>query len=119
MHISALNHSVGEVKDRLSQEKGNMIRKSDLRQMDGLITRGFPLRGALQQVQGIANATNFFLLVCFGFSIIRRHPLPGSQKSFVHLGKHLPPHLSPNLPSGQDLLQNLPKYPGAQAANIN
>lgn len=119
MHISALNYSVGEVKDRLSQERENRIWKSDLRQMDGLITRGFTLRSALQRVQGIANATTFFLLVCFGFSIIRRHPLTGSQKSFVHLGKHLPPHLSPNLPSGQDLLQNLPKYPGAQAANIN
>lgn len=105
-----------------------MIQKSDLRRMDGLITREFPLSGALQKVQGIANVTYFFfltvkllylLLVCFGFSIIRRHPFTGSQNSFVHLGKHLPPHLSPNLPSGQDLLQNLPKYPGAQAANIN
>lgn len=35
MHISALNHSVGEVKDRLSQEKGNNNDPEKLSQTDG------------------------------------------------------------------------------------
>lgn len=47
----------GVVWDRLSrEERENMIRKRDLRRMDGLITKEFPLIGALQK----ANVTYFF-----------------------------------------------------------
>lgn len=59
MHISALNHSVGEVKDRISQERGNMIWKNDLRRMDGLITRGL--------VYATQCPSTFFLTCVFWF----------------------------------------------------
>lgn len=50
------------------------------------------------------------------FSVTNRHPSTGSQNSLEHFGWHLPPHFSPKLPGGQDLLQSFPKYPGLHAA---
>lgn len=50
------------------------------------------------------------------FSVINRHPFTGSQNSLEHFGRHLPPHLFPKLPGGQDVLQNSPKKPGLHAA---
>lgn len=50
------------------------------------------------------------------FLIIRWHPLIWLQYSAVHFGEHQPPHLGPNLPGGQDLLQNGPKYPAVHSA---
>lgn len=46
--------------------------------------------------------------------VVRRHPLIWSQFSFVHFGKHIPAHLTPKVPTGHTLLQNLPKTPGGQ-----
>lgn len=50
------------------------------------------------------------------FLIIRWHPLIWLQYSSVQFGEHVPPHLLPNLPGGQDSLQNVPKYPAVHSA---
>lgn len=36
----------------------------------------------------------------------------------MHFGEQVPPHFSPNEPSGQDVLHNSPKYLGGHAAKI-
>lgn len=51
-------------------------------------------------------------------SVFFEHPITGSQSSFLHSGRHLPAHFSPNLPRGQDL-QFLPKNPCKQATHKN
>lgn len=61
---------------------------------------------------------NIFLIpdaVIWLFSVLLKHPLTWSQYSSAQYGKHMPPHLEPNLPAGQGV-HNLPKYPGEHAA---
>lgn len=48
-----------------------------------------------------------------------KHPSTWLQNSSVQSGKQLPPHLSPNLPIGQGILQFGPKYPGSHSAEYN
>lgn len=58
------------------------------------------------------------IVLCVFIPILNRHPLTGSQYSSMQFGEQVPPHFSPNEPSGQDVLQNSPKYPGGHAAKI-
>lgn len=57
--------------------------------------------------------------VVYTIELVCGHPATWWQYISVQSGKQLPPHFLPNLPGGQDSLQNRPKYPGEQSAIVN